>query len=176
MTADTPAMRVNGGVEFARWSRRRVAQVAGGCWAFLIILKFVRSAVGWSGHGPVFWIVYAPLAVAFVGAGLLWVALAVRDVLGRRRDQAQAREALADVEKTARRYEDQPEPASGEELAAALLKRAILLSDLGRDGEAIVAFTNVIDRFDASETPPIRDVVAAAQAGLDELVDRDDAT
>ncbi|MDX6620854.1 MAG: hypothetical protein QOK36_3240, partial [Gaiellales bacterium] len=150
MIADTPSVTVNGGIDFARWSRKQVAQVAGGFWAFLIVLKFVRSAVGWSGHGALFWIVHAPLAVGFVGAGLLWVALAVRDVLGRRRDQALVRQALADVEKAARRYEGQPEPASGEELAAALLKRAILLSDLGRDGEAIAAFTNVFDRFDAS--------------------------
>jgi hypothetical protein len=169
-------MTVNGGGEFARWSRQRVARVAGGCWVFLIILKFVRSAVGWDGHGALFWIIYAPLAVGFVGAGLLWVALAVRDVVGRRRVQAPVKEALAEVEETVRRCENQPEPAIRKELAAALLRRAILLRDLGRSGEAIAAFTNVIDRFDDSETPLIRDVVAAADAGLDEQVDRDDAT
>jgi hypothetical protein len=37
--------------------------MAGACWAGLIVLKFFRSGVGWSDHGALFWILYAPLAV-----------------------------------------------------------------------------------------------------------------
>jgi hypothetical protein len=50
----------------------------------LIVLRFLRDAVGWSSRGVPYWIVYAPLVVGSVGGGLLWMVLAVRDVVARR--------------------------------------------------------------------------------------------
>jgi hypothetical protein len=140
------------------WSRRAVGEVVLGCWGFLIAFKLARSAVGWSGEGVLFWIVAAPLSVGFVGAGLVWVALAVGDVVHRRRVQAPARSALAVADEAVRRLEHRD---VGEELAAALLRRARLLEGLGRRDEAIAAFMDVIDastlprpRPSATSSPP----------------------
>jgi hypothetical protein len=68
----------------ARSPRQRVGGIAAACWASLIVLRFLRDAVDWRSHGVPYWIVYAPLAVGSVGGGLLWLILAVRDVLARR--------------------------------------------------------------------------------------------
>jgi hypothetical protein len=77
--ADT--RRVHTNVAPHRWSRKDCWEVAAGCWGFLICLRLLRSVVGWNREGVLYWIVFAPLAAGFLVGGVLWISLALRDVV-----------------------------------------------------------------------------------------------
>jgi hypothetical protein len=72
-------MHVNG--DPRRFTRRWFGGIFFGCWGLLILIDLARAAFGWSRGGLVYRLVYGPLLVAFVGAGVPWLGLWVRDAL-----------------------------------------------------------------------------------------------
>jgi tetratricopeptide (TPR) repeat protein len=65
-------------------------------------------------------------------------------------------------------------PAVREQLAAILLKKGLVLSELDRPDEARSTLNDVIARFEGDEQESIQRVVAAAREARDQLVDADD--
>lgn len=71
-------------------------------------------------------------------------------------------DAVAAFEEQAKQRENRPEPEMREELATAVMKKALILIDLDRDVEARAAFTDLIRLFQDDEAPIIQRFVAAA--------------
>jgi tetratricopeptide (TPR) repeat protein len=71
-------------------------------------------------------------------------------------------DAVAAFEEQAKQRENRPEPEMREEMATALMKKAMILSDLDHDAEARAALTDLIRRFEDDEAPTIKTFVAAA--------------
>ena len=88
-------MRVKVREDPPRLSRRWFGDIFFTAWGCLILLHLAMDVFDWERKGLVFWLVHGPLLAIWLAAGVPWLALATRDLVGGRLEFKRYRPFLA---------------------------------------------------------------------------------
>jgi hypothetical protein len=70
-------MDVNG--DAPRFTRTWFGDIFFGCWGLFVLVNLTRAMFGWDRGGLLYWLIVGPLGAGFLGAGIPWLVLVVRD-------------------------------------------------------------------------------------------------